>query len=79
MVAADALWHVFLKPKQARDDPSSAMQYTGILCPKETGKIGSNPQFRQLHEVITHIGTVLCLDGWRVEVGKNMEKLLSLD
>ncbi|KII90676.1 hypothetical protein PLICRDRAFT_174059 [Plicaturopsis crispa FD-325 SS-3] len=70
MACADALWRIFIEPKRAREDPNSLMQYLGLHRQKETGKIGSDPGFRRMHEVIGHDGIALRLDAWRTEVQK---------
>ncbi|KAJ7731384.1 hypothetical protein B0H16DRAFT_1665276 [Mycena metata] len=68
MAAADAIWRIFIQPKVGREDQTSLMHYIALLRPKETGKIGSDPGFRRMHEVIAHVGAALRLDAWRVEV-----------
>ncbi|KAJ7214687.1 hypothetical protein C8J57DRAFT_1600637 [Mycena rebaudengoi] len=67
MAAADAIWRIFIDPKEARVDDTSLMAYVAQIRPRETGKIGSNPGFRRMHEVIRHVGIILRLDAWRVE------------
>ncbi|KAJ7262566.1 hypothetical protein C8J57DRAFT_1513569 [Mycena rebaudengoi] len=52
MAAADAIWRIFIEPKQSRLDENSLMAYVATHCPRETGKIGSSPGFRRMHEVI---------------------------
>ncbi|KAJ7750589.1 hypothetical protein B0H16DRAFT_1663320 [Mycena metata] len=59
---------IFIQPKVGREDQTSLMHYIALLRPKETGKIGSDPGFRRMHEVIAHAGAALRLDAWRVEV-----------
>ncbi|KAJ7754037.1 hypothetical protein B0H16DRAFT_1232886, partial [Mycena metata] len=68
MAAADAIWRIFIQPMVGREDQTSLMHYIAFLHPKETGKIGSDPGFRRMHEVIAHVGAALHLDAWRVEV-----------
>ncbi|KAJ7750541.1 hypothetical protein B0H16DRAFT_1663309 [Mycena metata] len=68
MAAADAIWRIFIQPKVGHEDQTSLMHYIALLRPKETGKIGSDPGFRRMHEVIAHAGAALRLDAWRVEV-----------
>ncbi|KAJ7872617.1 hypothetical protein B0H14DRAFT_3083616 [Mycena olivaceomarginata] len=67
MAAADAIWRIFLEPKTGSEDPTSLMHFVALLRPKETEKIGSDPGFRRMHEVIAHAGTALRLDAWRTE------------
>ncbi|KAJ7198952.1 hypothetical protein GGX14DRAFT_573043 [Mycena pura] len=68
MACADAIWRIFIEPKTGREDPNSLMHFVALHRPKETGKIGSDPGFRRMHEVIMHTGAALRLDAWRVEV-----------
>ncbi|KAH9855610.1 hypothetical protein C2E23DRAFT_950349 [Lenzites betulinus] len=70
MACADAIWKIFIKPKSAHEDPTSLMSYVGEIRPKETGKIGSKPGFRRMHEVIQHVGIASRLDCWRVGVAQ---------
>ncbi|KAF5313897.1 hypothetical protein D9619_013000 [Psilocybe cf. subviscida] len=68
MAAADALWRLFIEPKTSRQDPNSLMSFVAKLRPRETGKIGSGPGFRQMHEVILYSSTALRLDAWATEI-----------
>lgn len=68
MACADAIWKIFIQPPQARLDNTSLMKQIAEIRPKETGKIGSKPGFRRMHEVIQHVGIVSRLDCWRHEV-----------
>ncbi|RDB20638.1 hypothetical protein Hypma_012103 [Hypsizygus marmoreus] len=70
MACADAIWRIFIHPKQAHEDPNSLINHVGQIRPKETGKIETNPGFRRMHEVIQHVGIVSRLDCWAVEVQK---------
>lgn len=79
MAAADALWRIFLRPIPGREDECSLMRFVTQLRPRETGKMGSGPGFRRMHETILHAGTVLRLDCWRVEVKRRNPALTSLD
>lgn len=65
MACADAIWRIFIQPLKARKDPHSLLEYVSLLRPKETGKIGSKPGFRRMHEVIQHVGIVTRLECWR--------------
>jgi hypothetical protein len=62
MACADAIWRIFIEPKNARQDTNSLMAFVGLYHPRETGKIGSAPGFRRMHEVIQHNGIALQLD-----------------
>ncbi|KAG1846699.1 hypothetical protein C8R48DRAFT_750575 [Suillus tomentosus] len=79
MACADAIWRIFLEPKTARDDVNSLMHFVALSRPRETGKIGSNPSFRQMHEVIGYTGIALRLDAWRVEAKKENSAWSSLE
>ncbi|KAJ7732217.1 hypothetical protein DFH07DRAFT_990929 [Mycena maculata] len=79
MACADAIWRIFIKPVLAREDVNSVMRFVALHRAKETGKIGSDPGFRRMHEVITHDGTALRLDAWRVEVLRRNPKWTSLE
>ncbi len=46
------------------------MAYVAQIRPKETGKIGSKPGFRRMHEVIQHVGIASRLDCWSAEATK---------
>ncbi|KAH9833452.1 uncharacterized protein C8Q71DRAFT_909496 [Rhodofomes roseus] len=78
MAAADGIWRIWIKPKHARGD-NTFLQYIGSLRPLETGKFSSNPTFRQMHEGIQHVGTVLRLDAWRVEVSRKLKNDITLE
>ncbi|KAJ7710452.1 hypothetical protein B0H17DRAFT_1155424 [Mycena rosella] len=54
MACADAIWRIFIEPKAGREDANSLMHFVAQHRPKETGKIGSDPGFRRMHEVIMH-------------------------
>ncbi|KAF7792563.1 hypothetical protein EIP86_003604 [Pleurotus ostreatoroseus] len=72
LAAADAVWRILVNEggKGPNIDATSFMKFVGILRPDETGILGSKPKFRQQHELIKHVLTVLILDAWRVEVSK---------
>ncbi|KAJ6567851.1 hypothetical protein B0H10DRAFT_2200069 [Mycena sp. CBHHK59/15] len=78
MAAADAIWRIFIEPKAGREDPTSLMHFVALHRPKETGKIGSDPGFRRMHEVIAHTGAALRLDAWRLEVLRRNPQWTSL-
>lgn len=68
MAAADALWRLFVIPAAARKDAGSFWSLVGKLRQSRTGKLMKNASFREQHELINHVGEVLRLDAWRVEV-----------
>ena len=79
MACADAIWRIFIEPKAARDDATSLMHFIALNRPRETGKIGSDPGFRRMHEVIQYSGLAIRLDAWRVEVRKRFPQCQSLE
>ncbi|KAF8179487.1 hypothetical protein K438DRAFT_1908311 [Mycena galopus ATCC 62051] len=79
MACANAIWRIFIKPLAAREDVNSVMCFVGLHRQRETGKIGSDPGFRRMHEVITHEGVALRLDAWRVEVLRRNPAWTSLE
>lgn len=79
MACADAIWRIFIEPKEARDHKTSLMDYIALVRPRETGKIGSDPGFRRMHEVIGHTGIALRLDAWRVEASHQFPSCKSLE
>ena len=62
MACADAIWRIFIQPKNSDKDPNSLMSFISQIHPKETGKFKSKPGFRWMHEIIDHIGKVLRLN-----------------
>ena len=79
MACADAIWRIFLENKKARLDENSLMHFVALHHPKETGKIGSNPGFRRMHDIIQQEGTALHLDAWRTELAKRNVAWTSLE
>ncbi|KAI9059312.1 hypothetical protein FKP32DRAFT_1580100 [Trametes sanguinea] len=70
MAAADAIWRLLVAPDNARIDKSSFMRLVGRLRPQESSRLVANAKFRQQHELISHVLTVLVLDAWQTEVKK---------
>ena len=70
MACADAIWRIFISPKEAHEDENSLSKHVGQIRPKETGKIETNPGFRRMHEVIQHVGIVSRLDCWVNDIRK---------
>lgn len=79
MACADAIWRTFILPKAAKDDPNCVLEQVGQIRPKETGKIHSSPTFRQLHEVIQHVGICLRLEAWLAKVKVKHSGVSSLE
>ncbi len=78
MAAADAIWRLLVAPDGARSDETSFMKIAGRLRPKESSRLVAGAKFRQQHELIQHVGAILRLDAWRVEVQKRTGKKISL-
>ncbi|KIL54407.1 hypothetical protein M378DRAFT_92369 [Amanita muscaria Koide BX008] len=74
MACTDALWRLFIHPKLAKEDPCSLIKLVSQIRPKETGKIESKPAYRQMHEVIQHVGIVLRLDAWRIIASERIDQ-----
>ncbi|TFK62852.1 hypothetical protein BDN72DRAFT_872441 [Pluteus cervinus] len=68
MACADAIWRTYVKSLERRTDPNSLFQHVGILRPHETGKFGSKPSFRQLHDVTHHDIWASILECWELAV-----------
>lgn len=79
MACADALWRIFIEPKQGREDPNSLFRHVGQIRPKETLKFASGPGFRRMHEVIQHVGVVSRLDLWREKASHLPGKFATLE
>jgi hypothetical protein len=79
MACADALWRIFIEPKAGREDLNSLMHFAALLRPRQTGKIGSDPGFRIMHELIMHCGTALRLDAWRLEAKRRNPLWVTLE
>ncbi len=71
MAAADAIWRMEVSPDHAREDPTSFLKICGKLRPDDSSRLVSNAKFREQHELIGHVGTLLRLDAWRVEVERS--------
>ncbi|PCH39771.1 hypothetical protein WOLCODRAFT_88293 [Wolfiporia cocos MD-104 SS10] len=68
MACADAIWKIFISPRNARNDDTSLSKQVAEIHPNETSKIASKPGFRHMHEIIQHVGIASCLDCWREEI-----------
>ena len=66
MACADTIWQLFIGTVKHHTDASSLIEMIGQIWPRQTGKFtSSNPGFRNMHEIIQHIGQVMHLDCWR--------------
>ena len=79
MACADAIWRIFIEPKAGRMDANSLLLFVAQYRPRQTGKIGSDPGFRIMHEVIGNTGVALRLDTWHVEAHKRNSEWVSLE
>lgn len=70
MAAADAIWRLLVAPQGARSDDTSFMRLVGKLRPRESSRLVANAKFRQQHELIGDVGTVLQLNAWEEEEKK---------
>ncbi|KAE9409896.1 hypothetical protein BT96DRAFT_953220 [Gymnopus androsaceus JB14] len=79
MACVDTFWRIWVKPKEGRQDESSMMEHMGTLRPDDTGKFGSLPGFRMVHDAINHDLTASLLDCWLLEAKKRFPSCSSLD
>ncbi|KAJ3473330.1 hypothetical protein NLI96_g13047 [Meripilus lineatus] len=73
MAAADAIWRIVMPIKGGPSrhiEESIFLKLVRQLRPNQWGKIQSSAKFRDQHELINEVGTVLRLDAWRVELQK---------
>ena len=78
MACANAIWRTWVQPKKSRGDENSLYQHIGILRPEDTGKFGTKPGFRPVHDVIHHDIWASMLDCWRLEAGARNSEWASL-
>jgi hypothetical protein len=78
MACTEAIWRRHIEATNKKD-ATGLIAYVMKIRPLEKPKIQSNPTFRQLHEVITHVGIVLRLDAWRTEVSRRYPDISSLE
>ncbi|KDQ57302.1 hypothetical protein JAAARDRAFT_131270, partial [Jaapia argillacea MUCL 33604] len=78
MAVADAIWKIFIHPKQARMDETSLMKQVEQIRPKETSKIATKPGFCRMHQVIQYTGIASQLDILREEISKQRWPINSL-
>ncbi|EKM74281.1 hypothetical protein AGABI1DRAFT_103440 [Agaricus bisporus var. burnettii JB137-S8] len=79
MACAEGIWKRHIQPAGTDKDSTSLMKYVTQIRPLEKHKIQTDPTFRQLHEMILHIGIALRLDAWRVEVCRRYPGISSLE
>lgn len=78
MACADAIWRTWVQPPKSRTDENSLYQHVGILRPGDTGKFGTKPGFRQVHDVVHHDIWASMLDCWRLEAAARNPEWTSL-
>ncbi|KAI0083556.1 hypothetical protein BDY19DRAFT_1079007 [Irpex rosettiformis] len=70
MAAADAIWRMFIKPKSQRTEPNCLYQQACKIRPHDSGRIGSQPGFRLMHDLILQCTSARILDVWRAAISK---------
>ncbi|KAI0085494.1 hypothetical protein BDY19DRAFT_996633 [Irpex rosettiformis] len=78
MAAADAMWRMFIKPQSQRMHPNGLYQQACKIRPHDSGRIGSKPGFRLMHDLILQCAMARMLDVWRVVVEKLPEGTLAV-
>jgi len=68
MACADAIWHMFVEPKASHNGVNSLYQQACSVRPYDSGRIGSKPRFRLMHDLVHQCASARMLDCWRVEV-----------
>ncbi|KAI0669880.1 hypothetical protein C8Q78DRAFT_1070340 [Trametes maxima] len=79
MAAADGIWRMLVLPDGVRGDHTSFIKLVGKLRPNDSSRLVSNAKFRERHDLITHVGELLQLDAWRVEVRKRWPTFATLE
>jgi hypothetical protein len=64
MACADAIWRTWVQTPKSRTNENSLYQHVGILRPEDTGKFGTKPGFRQVHDIVHHDIWASILDCW---------------
>ena len=64
MATAEAFWYIFLQSPEDHKDDTSMMSLAVVIRRDETGKLGSHPTFRQMHEMIQEVGIANRFDAW---------------
>ncbi|KAI0267690.1 hypothetical protein BC834DRAFT_1040462 [Gloeopeniophorella convolvens] len=79
MAAVEAIWRMYIEPKPLRSSPTGLYQQACSIRPHDTGRIGSKPAFRLMHEIILQCATARMLDCWRVEASLRDPKIKTLE
>ncbi|KAI0071748.1 hypothetical protein K474DRAFT_1606364, partial [Panus rudis PR-1116 ss-1] len=78
MAAADAIWKMFIEPKELQQDPHGLFQHACRIRPHQTHNIKTKPGFRLMHDLIHQCGTARMLDIWETEIHKRNSSHTSL-
>ncbi|XP_006462858.1 hypothetical protein AGABI2DRAFT_73074 [Agaricus bisporus var. bisporus H97] len=79
MACVQTIWRRPIDAKGAKIESTSLIAYVAQLRPQERPKIENDPSFRQMHEVITHIGIVMRRNAWKSHVKLKHEGISSLN
>ncbi|KAJ3005392.1 hypothetical protein NUW54_g4358 [Trametes sanguinea] len=69
--AANAIWCLLVAPTNVQLNSTSFAKLVGKLHPNKSSRLINNTKFRQQHELIEHVGSLLQLDAWHVKVTKS--------
>jgi len=78
MACADAIWRMFIEPKASRNGANSLYQQACSVRPYDSGRIGSKPGFRLMHDLVHQCASARMLDCWRVELARRDATIQSL-
>lgn len=78
MACAQTIWRRHINILGAKSPAVSLIGFVALMRPQERPKIENDPSFRQMHEVITHVGIPLRLDAWLQHVKKRYPNITSL-
>ncbi|TCD59776.1 hypothetical protein EIP91_011478 [Steccherinum ochraceum] len=70
MALAEAIYRMYIQPKHLHSDVHSLYEHACRVHPHETGKIGSKPGFRLVHDIIHQCGYARLLDVWETHMRK---------
>lgn len=68
MACADAIWKMFIEPKDLRSSPDSLYQHACKIRPHDSGRIGTKPGFRLVHDLVHQSALARMIDVWCVEI-----------
>jgi hypothetical protein len=71
VACADALWRMFIEPKEVCNDDNSLYQQACKIHPHDLGRIGSGPGFRIMHDLAHQCAYARMLDCWHVDAKKH--------